>query len=105
MADVVSKAPTREQIAERAYELYLERGAGSGYDVADWLTAEKELFADCTTQQDESTNPPLGRRQKGSHEARKPLKSHCVGMSPQWGKAIETVGKDTSTAKTRVRVP
>jgi hypothetical protein len=37
------KLPTAEQIEQRAYELYLERGCQDGHDVADWLAAEKEL--------------------------------------------------------------
>lgn len=30
-------------IARRAYELYVERGAEHGHDVDDWLQAEREL--------------------------------------------------------------
>jgi hypothetical protein len=36
-------APTNEQIARRAYELYLERGEKPGGDREDWMAAEKEL--------------------------------------------------------------
>ncbi|MGB6198389.1 MAG: DUF2934 domain-containing protein [Candidatus Acidiferrales bacterium] len=36
--------PTREQIQERAYEIYLERGRQDGDDRADWLAAERELM-------------------------------------------------------------
>ncbi len=32
-----------EQIRQRAYELYQERGGADGNDVEDWLTAEREL--------------------------------------------------------------
>ena len=35
--------PTSEEIAVRAYEIYLERGATPGQDVDDWLQAESEL--------------------------------------------------------------
>ena len=35
--------PTDEQIRERAYELYLERGSEPGQEVEDWLAAEQEL--------------------------------------------------------------
>jgi DUF2934 family protein len=35
--------PTREQIAKRAYELYLERGSVEGHHEEDWLLAEAEL--------------------------------------------------------------
>jgi hypothetical protein len=41
-----------EQIAARAYELYLARGAADGQDFDDWITAEREL----------STGPSLGER-------------------------------------------
>ncbi len=37
--------PTREQIEQRAYELYLNRGAQDGNDLADWLAAERELMS------------------------------------------------------------
>jgi hypothetical protein len=37
------KLPTAEQIAQRAYELYLELGCEDDHDVADWLAAEREL--------------------------------------------------------------
>lgn len=37
--------PTREAIARRAFEIYLERGRGEGQDVEDWLQAERELQA------------------------------------------------------------
>jgi Protein of unknown function (DUF2934) len=33
----------RERIAARAYELYLQRGAGDGRATDDWLEAEREL--------------------------------------------------------------
>ena len=35
---------TREQeIRNRAYEIYLQRGAQPGYELEDWLQAEREL--------------------------------------------------------------
>jgi hypothetical protein len=36
-------SPTYEQIAERAYDLYLARGETPGHDIDDWLRAEAEL--------------------------------------------------------------
>ncbi len=33
----------QEQIARRAYELFLARGGEHGHDVEDWLQAEREL--------------------------------------------------------------
>ena len=35
--------PTDEQIARRAYELYLNRGQTPGHGLEDWLQAEREL--------------------------------------------------------------
>jgi uncharacterized protein YndB with AHSA1/START domain len=35
--------PTQEEIAQRAYELYRERGQSPGGDLENWLQAEKEL--------------------------------------------------------------
>ena len=39
--------PTREQIAIRAYELFLARGSTPGNDIDDWLQAERELIEKC----------------------------------------------------------
>ena len=36
-------APTHDDIAMRAYELFLRRGAQHGQDFEDWLAAEREL--------------------------------------------------------------
>jgi hypothetical protein len=35
--------PTHEQIARRAYELFLSRGGQHGHHEDDWLQAEREL--------------------------------------------------------------
>ena len=35
--------PSHEDIAARAYELYLARGSVDGYSEEDWLLAEAEL--------------------------------------------------------------
>jgi len=42
--------PTDEQIAMRAHEIFLERGAGPGSDLDDWLQAERELTAAAESQ-------------------------------------------------------
>ncbi len=38
------KLPTQEQIALRAYHIYLERNGAPGDPHADWLRAEHELL-------------------------------------------------------------
>lgn len=35
--------PSNEEIAKRAYDIYLRRGSRNGYDFDDWLEAEREL--------------------------------------------------------------
>jgi hypothetical protein len=42
MADIIKPSP--DQIRQRAYELFVERGGELGRDVDDWLAAEKELY-------------------------------------------------------------
>jgi hypothetical protein len=37
------KLSASEQIEQRVYQLYLERGGEDGNDLADWLAAEREL--------------------------------------------------------------
>jgi hypothetical protein len=37
------QAPTTEQIAHRAYEIFLARGGEHGHDQEDWAQAEREL--------------------------------------------------------------
>jgi len=34
----------QREIARRAYELYLERGGALGYEMEDWLQAEREIL-------------------------------------------------------------
>ena len=38
-----ARGPTHEQVARRAYELYLARGGQHGHHAADWAQAEREL--------------------------------------------------------------
>ena len=38
-----ASGPQTEQVARRAYELFLARGGEHGHDVEDWLQAEREL--------------------------------------------------------------
>jgi Protein of unknown function (DUF2934) len=39
--------PSREQIAQRAYELWMQSGCSYGRDDENWLQAERELSAGC----------------------------------------------------------
>lgn len=40
---VRSLSEHRQQIAKRAYELYAARGYRPGYELDDWLEAEREI--------------------------------------------------------------
>ena len=44
-AKKAASKPTHAQIAQRAYEIYLERGGTPGDPMQDWLRAEQELAA------------------------------------------------------------
>lgn len=46
-------APTHEEIASRAYEIFLERGGAPGDALQDWTRAERELL--------EKYNKPKGK--------------------------------------------
>ncbi|MBK8481205.1 MAG: DUF2934 domain-containing protein [Proteobacteria bacterium] len=39
------RTPSKEEIATRAYELYLERGCTDGHADEDWAEAERDLSA------------------------------------------------------------
>ena len=45
--------PTQEEIAQRAYEIFVQRGRPQGHDLEHWLEAEAELVASrqCSTEQ------------------------------------------------------
>jgi hypothetical protein len=50
---MANQRPTHEQIAARAYEIYLARGGQHGRDIEDWTQAEQEL-----TQSGAATGTP-----------------------------------------------
>jgi hypothetical protein len=42
--------PTEAEIADRAYQLWMERGCPEGTDQQDWLEAERELQGSALSQ-------------------------------------------------------
>ena len=48
-SSTVNGHPTREEIALRAYEIFLERGGAPGNALEDWTRAERELLEISTT--------------------------------------------------------
>jgi hypothetical protein len=41
--EVLLRSTREEEIRNRAYEIHLQRGGQPGYEVEDWLQAEREL--------------------------------------------------------------
>jgi hypothetical protein len=41
----ISRNPTQEEIAKRAFEIYASRGYAPGDQHADWIEAERQLKA------------------------------------------------------------
>ena len=44
LATMPTHSPSQENIRERAYELYENRGRGHGQNEQDWIRAERELL-------------------------------------------------------------
>jgi hypothetical protein len=42
--EVLPRSTRDEEIRNRAYEIYLQRGGQPGYELEDWLQAERELM-------------------------------------------------------------
>ena len=40
---LTKREPTHVQIANRAFEIYVSRGAEPGHDIDDWFEAERQL--------------------------------------------------------------
>jgi hypothetical protein len=43
--------PGQEEIRRRAFAIHIERGGIRGYDLDDWLQADKELTRACTDRE------------------------------------------------------
>jgi Protein of unknown function (DUF2934) len=41
--EVLLRSTREEETRNRAYEIYLQRGGQPGYELEDWLQAEREL--------------------------------------------------------------
>jgi hypothetical protein len=66
--------PLRQEIALRAYYRYCDRGRIFGFEIEDWLAAEREvLAARAKTPVDQSEGAPSGRR-AGRRSKRQPAR-------------------------------
>jgi hypothetical protein len=55
-----SNQPTREEIALRAYHIYLKRGATPGNEFEDWMQAERQLIGEIGKPQRKATAKSAG---------------------------------------------
>jgi len=62
------RLPTHEEIAARAYQIYLERGCQHGHDLDDWLQAEYELLQ-MPLEQLARLTPPKATQSSGSQRS------------------------------------
>jgi hypothetical protein len=82
-AVVGPRTPTHEQIAARAYELYLGRAGAPGSSEDDWLRAERELS--------QATAPPPAADDASQTRAPRRASRPQAGMTKSWLEA--RVGK------------
>ncbi len=74
--------PGQDEIARRAYELFLQRGSGPGHETDDWLQAEAELSARAgqSEREEHQTTTPAARestprrRDPGAGSSRRTLR-------------------------------
>ena len=59
-AVLTASLPTKQQIASRAHQIFLERGATPGLELDDWLQAERELTV--AAKQPDSSRPSAPSR-------------------------------------------
>lgn len=58
--------PSQDEIAQRAYELYLQRGSVPGHETDDWLQAEAELSAEAAQGEQQEELQPTRRSAGGT---------------------------------------
>ena len=57
------KELSKEDIAHRAYELFVQRGCEPGNDIEDWVRAEKELTSEVVAGPGKTMAAQTGRNQ------------------------------------------
>jgi hypothetical protein len=58
---VEHKELSKQEISDRAYQLYLQRGSEPGRHVEDWVLAEQELTIEVITPQTKTKAASSGR--------------------------------------------
>lgn len=64
----VMTAPSHEDIAARAYEIYMERAADEGTADDDWVRAERELLEVQLRSMASASNPRRAVRHVTAHD-------------------------------------
>jgi hypothetical protein len=60
---IENKETSKQDIAHRAYDLYVRRGGQPGKDVEDWVRAEKELTSEVAIAPAKTMTVSAGRNQ------------------------------------------
>jgi hypothetical protein len=63
VAMIERKELSKEDIAHRAYELFVQRDGAPGNDIEDWVRAEKELTSEVAAAPAKTMAAPAGRNQ------------------------------------------
>ena len=77
--------PGQDEIARRAYELFLQRGSVPGHETDDWLQAEAELSARAgeSERQESAASTPAPRAAVGSASRRRESAASSRRTLPQ----------------------
>lgn len=88
--ELLSDPAIRERIAVRAYELHLERGRVPGYELQDWVQAEKEILERAA---------PFAQPAIGDGAAVNPEAESSEGRAASSTRRTATAAKRASTRK------
>jgi hypothetical protein len=66
--DQIRKTPTHDEIAQRAYQVFLERGQPQGHDLDHWLEAEAQLKQGAQQQQQRQKPAATSRTRTSSRQ-------------------------------------
>jgi hypothetical protein len=69
---VAKNQPTQEEIALRAYQIYLERGGSPGNEFEDWMEAQRQLLGDDGSAGENGKPSENGKAPENGKPRRKP---------------------------------
>ena len=68
MDNARQRLPSHEEIAKRAYEIFLARGGAPGHDMDDWLQAQYELMK-LPVREIAKLEPPQESKHRGAKKS------------------------------------